>query len=306
MQSSDPLEPPWPDLVITVGRRHAMAALWIKAQNPDTRIVLIGRPRRWIDRFDLVITAPYYRVPDQPNVMPLTLPLIRADKAAVARESDSWQARLAPLRRPILAVLVGGPTRPYRFDEAVTADLIATSRRLQERYGGTLYISTSRRTPAAVVATLRRRLPEHAVLHEWTRDDQDNPYRALLGLADYFVVTGDSVSMMMEVADCGKPLAIFPLPADWRGRIWKRFMLRLHGRGNHGAPAAAARWFGRLLYVSGIAGFARDLDELHRQLVGQGFAVWSGETFKQTRQALPEERAQVCERIKALLHVQSG
>ena len=30
---SDPLEPPWPDLVITSGRRMAMAALWVKEQS---------------------------------------------------------------------------------------------------------------------------------------------------------------------------------------------------------------------------------------------------------------------------------
>src|SRR5512143_1625776 len=30
---SDPLAPPWPDLVITVGRRPAMAALWIQEQS---------------------------------------------------------------------------------------------------------------------------------------------------------------------------------------------------------------------------------------------------------------------------------
>jgi uncharacterized protein len=58
MSHSDTLEPPWPDLVITVGRRHAMAALWIKQQHPRTKIVLLGRPRRWIERFDLVIVPP--------------------------------------------------------------------------------------------------------------------------------------------------------------------------------------------------------------------------------------------------------
>ena len=26
------LEPPWPDLILTVGRRPSMAALWVKAQ----------------------------------------------------------------------------------------------------------------------------------------------------------------------------------------------------------------------------------------------------------------------------------
>ena len=44
---SDALAPPWPDIVITIGRRPAMAALWIRRQSGNrTRIVLFGRPKR--------------------------------------------------------------------------------------------------------------------------------------------------------------------------------------------------------------------------------------------------------------------
>jgi len=46
-QRSDPIEPPWPDLILTIGRRPAMVALWIKRQSGGrTRIVLFGRPKR--------------------------------------------------------------------------------------------------------------------------------------------------------------------------------------------------------------------------------------------------------------------
>ena len=38
----------------------------------------------------------------------------------------------------------------------------------------------------------------------------------LLGLADGFVVTGDSISMMVEIARLGRPLAIFDLPTGRR------------------------------------------------------------------------------------------
>src|SRR5262249_24639239 len=52
---SDKLEPPWPDLVITIGRRMSMVGLWIKQQSRDhTKLVIIGRPRRLLRRFELV------------------------------------------------------------------------------------------------------------------------------------------------------------------------------------------------------------------------------------------------------------
>jgi mitochondrial fission protein ELM1 len=306
LERSDPLQPPWPDLVITTGRRHSMAALWIKAQHPATKIVLLGRPRRWIEKFDLVITLPQYQVPDLPNVMRLTLPLIRANKDAVARAADSWRSRFAPLQRPLIAVLVGGPTRPYRFDAGVTTELLEQCKQLQARYGGTLYISTSRRTTAAISATLRAQLPPGSVLHEWTSGGDDNPYLALLGLADYFVVTGDSVSMMIEVADCGKPLAIFALPADWKGRLWQRLLLRLHGSATGGPVNLACRWLGRLLYTTGAAGFARDLGAVQQQLIDAGFAVPAGDPFPSVRHSLPVEVTAVSDRIRALVGITAG
>jgi mitochondrial fission protein ELM1 len=306
LERSDPLQPPWPDLVITVGRRHSMAALWIKAQHPATKVVLLGRPRRWIEKFDLVITLPQYQVPDLPNVMRLHLPLMRADKAAIERASDSWRPRLAGLQKPLIAVLVGGPTRPYRFDAEVTTELLSVCQQLQARYGGTLYVSTSRRTPAAITTTLRAQLPPASVLHTWTSGGHDNPYLALLGLADYFVVTGDSVSMMIEVADCGKPLAIFSLPTDWPGRLWQGLLLRLHRNESRGRFAGVYRQIGRLLYTLGIAGFARDLGELQQQLLANGFAVRAGEPFKPLTQPLPVELERVRNRIRLLLGMPSA
>ena len=39
----------------------------------------------------------------------------------------------------------------------------------------------------------------------------ENPYQGLLALADHFVVTTDSLSMMVEVARLGRPLSLFAL-----------------------------------------------------------------------------------------------
>src|SRR5262245_18547355 len=42
---SDELAPPWPDLVLTIGRRPSMAALWIREQSGGrTRVALVGKP----------------------------------------------------------------------------------------------------------------------------------------------------------------------------------------------------------------------------------------------------------------------
>ena len=117
---SAPLEPPWPDLILTVGRRPSMAALWVKEQaRGRARLVVIGRPKRWLDRFDLVIAPPQFQLPRRANVLRLDLPLMRVDEGAIVAASGAWRERFADLPRPLIALLVGGPTKPYRFDQAV-------------------------------------------------------------------------------------------------------------------------------------------------------------------------------------------
>ena len=298
---SDTLSPPWPDLIITAGRRHAMAALWIKQQSAKTRIVLLGRPRRWIKRFDLIITLPQYRLPDLPNVMRLSLPLMRTDTESISSSAKAWAPRLDSLPRPIIAVLIGGATRPYRFDAEVTHELIMRCKQLQSRHGGSLYFSTSRRTSADIINTLKAQLPQGAQFYEWQTGCADNPYLALLEHADFFVVSGDSVSMMIEVADRGKPLAILQLPGDVRGLIWQSFTRRLHTQPDNSIYSRLFTGLGRLLYQAGLVGFSRDLPRIHEALISGGFAVRLGETFNEPCRPLPDELGRIRERILALL-----
>src|SRR5262245_10908856 len=211
-ERSDRLEPPWPDLVITIGRRLSMVALWIRAQSGGrTRIALLNVPRRRARDFDLIVASAQYRDPRRANVVRLGLPLVRVDRAAVAAAADAWRARLAELPRPLTALLVGGPTKPVIFDAAVARDLAAAAAKGVAQSGGSLFVSTSRRTPPEVADALAAALPD-AALYRWQPDARENPYLALLGLADGFIVTSDSITMMVEVARLGRPLAVYELP----------------------------------------------------------------------------------------------
>ena len=301
MERSAALTAPWPDLIITIGRRPSMAALWIKQQHPATKIVLLGRPRRWIEKFDLVITLPQYQLPQLPNVMRLSLPMMRTDAEAVAGAATRWRSRLESLPKPLTAVLVGGATRPFHFDTEVARELIEQCKKLHAQVGGTLYFSTSRRTSPQILSALKTQLPEGARLYAWQPDDTDNPYLALLGLADRFVVTGDSISMMIEVADQQKPLAIFALPTGIQGRLWLNIMRRLHAAPAPGLANRLLRTLGRVLYSTGIAGFTRDLTQIHNTLIEGDFAVYLGTPFKLPARTLPNELVRIRERITSLL-----
>ena len=295
-EACDPLEPPWPDLILTVGRRPSMAALWVRRQSGGrTRLALIGRPKRFADEFELIISTPQYMIPERPNVVRLGLPLMRADPEAVRAESERWRARLGALPGPLTAVLIGGPTKPFRLDAGVARDLVAG---LAGAFGqeGTLFVSTSRRTPPEVVQTLEAALPGNAQLFRWQPGGGENPYLALLGLADRCVVTGDSMSMMVEALRAGRPLVIYPLPVEGHGL--QRLLLGALGTPDKGTFASRVT---ETLYRLGLAGYGRDLTALHEELFRRGLAVPLGEPPRKPPSEIPDDLSKAVERIKVLL-----
>jgi mitochondrial fission protein ELM1 len=295
---SAPLEPPWPDLVLTIGRRPSMVALWVKQQSGGrSRIVLFGKPSGLMRRFDLVVAGAEVQLPALPNVLPIRLPLMRAREEDITKAVALWRPRLADLPRPLIALLVGGPTVPFVFDARVGAQLCRLAAEVATA-GGTPYVTTSRRTPRALVEHLRAQLPERARLFEWRPETTDNPYLALLGLADGFIVTGDSVSMLAEVARARKPLAILELPLGRFGIIdqARRSLLRRlfqPGGGPGGLVAAAAT-------RTGLLAATRDFGAFHEMLLDAGLAVRAGEPLVPPKGAVPDDLPAVVARIKAL------
>jgi uncharacterized protein len=297
---SAPLEPPWPDLILTIGRRPSMAALWIKQRSAGrTRIALFGKPSGLITRFDLVVAGAEVQLPPLPNVLPIRLPLMRPRAADIAATVALWRPRLARMPRPLIAILVGGPTVPFAFDVRVSAQLCRHAAGIAAA-GGTPYVATSRRTPRAVVEALRAELPPGTQLFEWTPESADNPYLALLGLADGFIVTGDSVSMQAEVVRAQKPLAILELPLSRLGAIdqLRRSLLRRlfrAGGGPIGQLALAAAWRARLLDAT------RDFRAFHRMLLYRGLAVRAGAPLVPPRGVVPDDLPMVTARINSLM-----
>jgi mitochondrial fission protein ELM1 len=296
-EQSDALEPPWPDLILTIGRRPSMAALWVQQQSGGhSKIILLGRPKRWMERFSLIIVPAQYRMPTHPKVLQLDLPLMRNNEAAIETARTSWREKFSALPKPLTALLIGGQTKPFRFNAQDALGLLNNA--TQAAGNGSLYISTSRRTPPDVVKALKKHLPDNTTLYSWSPDNTDNPYLGLLGLADRFIVTGDSISMMVEVARLGKPLAIFELPVqtDWSTRIQQTMGKWLH-HGQNGFQAGP----GRLLFKLGLVRYSRDLTALHRSLYDQQLAVPLGKPFIETGNTPVYELDQVTQRILTLV-----
>jgi len=203
------LRPPWPDLLITCGRRSVPYSLYVKRMSGGrTFTVHIQNPRIALDRFDL-LALPRHDGREGANVVATEGALHRVTQEKLAEAARRFAPALAHLPRPLVTVLVGGSNPSYSLTPQVLAGLADELAALARRTGCGLAVTPSRRTGEAGVAALRAGLAEVPAA-VWDLAGE-NPYFGFLGLADHIVVTPDSVSMVTEAAFTGKPVHVVPL-----------------------------------------------------------------------------------------------
>jgi mitochondrial fission protein ELM1 len=259
---SSPLDAPWPDLVISAGRRNEPVARWIKQQSGyRARLVHIGRPWAPLSTWDLVVTTPQYFLPQQDNILHNTLPLHRMPEVELAAAGERLRSRLADLPRPWIAVLMGGDSGRFVMTAGKGERLGAMANDLAAAAGGALLVTDSPRTPGPAGDALQAQLSAPHFCYRWG-DAGDNPYRGLLALADAFVVTGESMSMLGEAAAMGVPLFIFDV-GDGEARWWSLAHSYRYKPLSH-----------RLAMRFGPQRMRRDIGNIQSALVGSGRAAW--------------------------------
>jgi mitochondrial fission protein ELM1 len=196
------LAPPWPALVIGVGKRSVPVARAIRALSGGaSRIVMLGDPRSPARWFDLVLTTPQYRMAAAANVHVLPIALARG----IARHPIG-----ADERPTTQVLLIGGPSWPWR---PVAASVIDAARRCRAQADGSAVLAlTGSRTPLPLQQALS------GILGAENVDGID--YRAALARGTLFHVTADSAAMLSDAITTGRPVAMLPVEARWLGRWW--------------------------------------------------------------------------------------
>ena len=198
------LSPPWPDLVIGAGRRVAPLVAWLGRAHGVATVQVLD-PQMPLSAFDLLVVPEHDRLRGARVLESLGAPG-RVTPELIAAEAARWRDRLAPLPAPRLAVLIGGPGRMARW-AAGDADRLRDALAGLADAGWSLLVTASRRTDPALLPALRARLdPARHLLHDGRGE---NPYPAILGLAEAVLVTEDSVNMASEAASSGLPVHVF-------------------------------------------------------------------------------------------------
>ncbi len=202
------LRQPLPDIVVAAGRRTAPAARAIKRLGRGHPFLIQCMwPEIGLADFNLIAVPAHDSKPQRPNLIQTVGSPHRMTRARLAAAAKSWGVRIGGLRTPRVALLVGGKTRGHRFDAAAANALAERVTRLHKALGGSLLVTTSRRTtPEARNALYRTLRPAHRF--DWGQKAAENPYDAYLALSDAVVVTGDSTAMCTEACATGRPVYI--------------------------------------------------------------------------------------------------
>lgn len=200
-------------IAIGCGRQAALATRLLRERGWRTVQILDPRldPRHW----DAVVVPEHDRLRGD-NVLTLLGGLHPVDDAWLARARDDFAA-LGDLPGPRTAVLLGGTSAHARFDRMAFEVMAAKLEAVLAREGGSVLLTTSRRTDPELVTALAHRYDGTPGVVWRGPDDGPNPYPGLLAWADRIVCSPDSVNMVSEACATRAPVFVFD-PGRVRGR----------------------------------------------------------------------------------------
>lgn len=189
-----------PNLVISAGRRLASVALNIKKRSKGkTKVVAILNPNFCYSKFDAVI-LPQHDHKNGKNVINFIGSITGLSQDRMIRDANEWRTIFDKYKKPLVAVLIGGDSKDRKFDPQSLCKIFA----LKE----SLLVNTTRRTSPACMEEIKKH--QYCYLYDWSREQgQNTPYFACLSLADYIIITGDSINMVAEACSTGKPVYIY-------------------------------------------------------------------------------------------------
>lgn len=213
---SSQFSPPWPDILITCGRRSSALSIAIaKKSKGKTFRVHIQDPQISSKYFDMVIAMQHDDVTGD-NIISTKTALHNIRQTELEDAKNLWREQL-PLEQTdlVLGIILGGKNKKFGFSEERLRTLMNLIKKAREAHNATILITPSRRTEAFVKSALQEIANKDSNIWLWD-ELKDNPYHAILSLSDHLCVTADSVSMISECLYTAKPVHIYPLSGTSR------------------------------------------------------------------------------------------
>jgi mitochondrial fission protein ELM1 len=200
-----------PKLIITAGRRTASIALKLKKKFPNTQLIQIMQPGIDYKKFDFVILPNHDKIQNKQfkNLITTTGALTRVNEKLIKIEQQKFVDFFKKIDKKIIILLIGGNSKDSSYNPISIKNLCQQISTIANNMNCFLVVFNSPRTDLEINQIISQNLNCDHVFYEFKKIKDNNPYIASLGWGSYFVVTGDSVSMISECCSTGKPVFIF-------------------------------------------------------------------------------------------------
>lgn len=262
-ESKKLIVPPFPDIVLSTSRRTVPVARYIKKYRMGTKLVQLMHPgHTGLKEFTLAIVPEHDKnKASSSNIRYIVGAPHRTTAENLAKARAAWEEKFSHLPRPLTTVIIGGAIKGKEFTVENAKDLGQRIAQLKKNIGGSLLITSSRRTGKKAEEAVLKELegiPAHTFL--WG-DQSENPYQGYLACADQIIVTGDSVSMCSEACGTGQPVFIFT-GRRWLTRKHIRFIASLYKNGYAAALKMPNLGFKPKARLNAASDAARMIDEI--------------------------------------------
>ena len=200
----------FPKFIISAGRKSATIALYLKNKSQGkSKILQIMNPNLNFKKFDLVILPKHDDVAESDNLITTIGALNKVNEQKISDEKEKYSSLFVTDKKVKIVLMLGGSSKNRIFSNEAATRLAKSVSNIAKNMNAALFILNSRRTGDELTATFKSNLDCDAKFFDWKNSDNQNPYFASLAIADFFIITGDSVSMISECCTRGKAVYIF-------------------------------------------------------------------------------------------------
>ena len=200
-------------ILLTCGSRMAGISIglkrYLKKKNTNLFTIHIQNPKLSMKNFDILV------VPEHDNIKGDNIILSRGSLHEINEETlKKFHKKISSITlkniKNHIVVLVGGNTKNQKVSEYISNNFVNEIKRIQTIFQSKIIICPSRRTPNFLINKLIEARIQNCDVTQIT-NELENPYPGIMFNSKFILVTTDSINMLSESTDTGKPVFIFDL-----------------------------------------------------------------------------------------------
>ena len=214
--SYEKLSTHYADVIIACGSSTIPISLILKRENAARTIVIMKPPYPYnLFSYDVMLVPYHDRLsPRKKKVIRLRTALSPTHPQKLAAEGKKLKEELGLTDENIMSVLIGGDTKDYIFKEKYLTQALEVLIQIAREHNYYMVVTTSRRTRADIIALVKEKLSREArckLLVIPTEKNVKNVVFGMIDIAQIIIATEDSISMVSESVQSGKPVIVLKM-----------------------------------------------------------------------------------------------